>query len=158
MDIFVKRSINNFKGLTSCNVTFVVNGKNVRKKLRFYFSHIKKDDIFYIISLDFISMDKINDWSKVESLGEEAVVNAINESISEQLSFFVAYYKDNFADKKKLSAINRSISIELNIFYAYIKLKSKISRSIKKLSNNTQHQIGENNYSHMYGSITYMEI
>ncbi len=158
MDMFIKRSIDNFKGLTSCNVVFTVDREKIQKKLRFYFSYIKDEDIFYIISLNFISMDKIKDWSKIEMLGEQAVVAAIDESISNQLAFFVAYYKDNFNNRINLATINRDISKTLNAFYIYMQLKSKINKSIKKLSKNRAYKMGNKNYEGMHGAITYVEI
>lgn len=158
MDIFVKKAIENFRGLTACNVAFNVGDKKIEQRLRFYFAYMKEDDIFYIISLDFISMEKINNWSKVESSTVHAVVSAINESISSQLSFFVAYYRDNFDNKENLGAINRNISKTLNLFYGYMKLKSKISKSLKKISNDTMHKMENTNYEGMHEAITYMEI
>ncbi len=158
MDKFIKKSIDNFKGLTSCNVLFTAGDFKVQKKLRFYFSYIKEDDIFHIISLDFISKEKIYDWSVIERGGQEAVVAAINESISQQLSFFVAYYKDNYDNKANLSTINRRISLWLCMFYRYMKLKSKINKSVKYFSNNTMAKIDHANYEGSQGTITYMEV
>ncbi len=158
MDRFVKRAILNFRGQTSCNVSFDIAGKKIEKRLRFYFTYIKEEDIFYITSLDFVSMDKIYNWSSIQSSGTNALVGVINESISNQLSFFVTYYKDNFADKENLRVINRKISKTLSLFYRYIKLKSKISKSLKKLSNDAMHKMENTNYEGMHESITYMEI
>ncbi len=154
-NIFVKESIDNFKGLTSCKVTFSVDNKKIIKKLRFYFSYIKEIDCLYIISIDFISMEKITGWSKIEEKGHFDVVDSITKNISPQLDFYVNYYKNNFNEKKALSNINRNISKSLILFYQYIKIKSKINSSIKKL-NNKNIKLQNNSYEEQYNNIIYI--
>ena len=154
-NIFVKEAIDNFKGLTSCNVRFSVDSKKIIKKLRFYFSYIKEMDCLYIISLDFISMEKITNWSKIEEKGHFDVVDSITKNISPQLDFYVNSYKDNFNDKKALFNINRNVSKTLILFYEYIKIKSKISSSLKKL-NNKDIKLQNNSYEEQYNNIIFI--